>query len=112
MRRATPSFCATTGACARGARAPARPARALRSRGAPHPAPHAARAPGAIAACSKTPLTSLAQARDHHTAKHDKLAWVEADYTNVHELHGGVTTVGVAVRGTTNAEKLKKREEK
>jgi hypothetical protein len=27
-------------------------------------------------------------------------------------MHGGVTTVGVAVRGTTNAEKLKKREEK
>jgi hypothetical protein len=60
----------------------------------------------------KTPCTSLIQARAHHDSKHDKLTWREEDYTNVHELHGGVTTVGVAVRGTTNAEKLKKREEK
>lgn len=60
----------------------------------------------------KTPLTSLAQARAHHDSKHDKLAFSESDYVDVHELHGGVTTVGVAVRGTTNAEKLKKKAEK
>jgi hypothetical protein len=29
--------------------------------------------------------------------------------TDVHELHGFVTTQGVAVRGTTNAEKIKKK---
>jgi hypothetical protein len=57
----------------------------------------------------KTPLTSLVQARAHHDAKHEKLEWKEGDYTDVHEAHGGVTTVGVAVRGTTNAEKLKKK---
>lgn len=58
----------------------------------------------------KTPLTSMTQARAHHDSKHEKLPWNESDYTNVHELTGGVTTVGVAVRGTTNAEKLKKKE--
>ena len=60
----------------------------------------------------KTALTSLAQAHAHHDSKHEKLPFLESDYTNVHEAHGGVTTVGVAVRGTTNAEKLKKRGEK
>ena len=38
--------------------------------------------------CSKTPLTSLAQARAHHESKHEKLAWLESDYTNVHECVG------------------------
>lgn len=60
----------------------------------------------------KTPCTSLVQARAHHDSKHEKLPFSESDYTNIHELHGGVTTVGVAVRGTTNAEKLKKKGEK
>jgi hypothetical protein len=58
------------------------------------------------------PLTSIAQARDHHASKHDKLPFADADYIDVHAIHGGVTTVGVAVRGTTNAEKLKKKAEK
>ena len=55
----------------------------------------------------KTPLTSLVQARIHHDAKHDKIEFRESDYTDVHEIHGGVTTAGVAVRGTTNAEKIR-----
>jgi hypothetical protein len=55
----------------------------------------------------KTPLTSLVQAKAHHEAKHDKIAFSEGDYTDVHELHGGVTTQGIAVRGTTNAEKIR-----
>jgi len=59
----------------------------------------------------KAPLTSLVQAKIHHDAKHEKLAFLEADYEDIHEAHGGVTTQGVAVRGTTNAEKLKKRAE-
>jgi hypothetical protein len=54
----------------------------------------------------KTPLTSLTQAKQHHESKHDKLPFSESDYTDVHELHGGVTTQGIAVRGTTNAEKI------
>ena len=54
----------------------------------------------------KTPLTSLTQAKQHHESKHDKLPFAESDYTDVHELHGGVTTQGIAVRGTTNAEKI------
>ncbi len=57
-------------------------------------------------------LTSMAQARDHHTARHERTPFAESDYTDVHALHGGVTTVGVAVRGTTNAEKIKKKGEK
>jgi hypothetical protein len=56
-------------------------------------------------------VTSLTQARIHHDAKHEKLPYADADYMDVHEAHGGVTTVGVAVRGTTNAEKLKKKAE-
>lgn len=55
----------------------------------------------------KTPLTSLTQAKQHHESKHDKLAFAESDYTDVHEMHGGVTTQGIAVRGTTNAEKIR-----
>lgn len=65
-----------------------------------------------LCAHCKTPLTSLVQARIHHDAKHDKLAFAESDYIDVHEAHGGVTTAGVAVRGTTNLEKLKKKAEK
>ncbi len=60
----------------------------------------------------KTPVTSLKQAQIHHDAKHDKLPFAEADYIDVHEAAGGVTTQGIAVRGTTNAEKLKKKETK
>ena len=54
-----------------------------------------------------TPVTSLVQARAHHDARHEKLPWKETDYEDVHEAAGGVTTVGIAVRGTTNAEKLR-----
>lgn len=43
----------------------------------------------------------------HHDAKHDKLPWDPALYEDVHAKHGGSTTVGVAIRGTTNAKKLK-----
>ena len=57
----------------------------------------------------KTPCMSLAIARVHHESKHSKIPFLESDYTDVHALVGGVTTVGVAVRGTTNAEKLKKK---
>lgn len=60
----------------------------------------------------KAPITSIALAKIHHEAKHDKLAFLEADYFDAHAAVGGATTVGVAVRGTTNAEKLKKKEEK
>jgi hypothetical protein len=54
----------------------------------------------------KTPLTSTTQASAHHDAKHPGQ---EMKITDVHELHGFVTTQGVAVRGTTNAEKIKKK---
>ena len=57
----------------------------------------------------KTPLTSTTQASAHHDAKHPGL---EMKITDVHELHGFVTTQGVAVRGTTNSEKLKKKSDK
>lgn len=57
----------------------------------------------------KTPVTSMTAARIHHDAKHDKLEFREEDYEDVHEKHGGVTTQGVAIRGTTNSEKLKKK---
>ena len=65
-----------------------------------------------LCAHCKTPLTSLVQARIHHDARHEKIAFAESDYFDVHEAHGGVTTAGVAVRGTQNAEKLKKKAEK
>ena len=60
----------------------------------------------------KAPVTSLTQAKIHHDAKHEKIAFAESDYFDAHEAAGGVTTAGIAVRGTTNAEKLKKKEEK
>ena len=79
--------------------------------GAHELAPHTSCVPPPHSHC-KTPLTSLVQARIHHDAKHDKLAFTESDYFDVHEAHGGVTTAGIAVRGTTNAEKLKKKADK
>jgi len=101
----------------------------------------------------KAPVTSLAQAKIHHDARHEKLPFLESDYFDAHEAvrarvsppatrgdgagcgeggrarsmetltprappprtppqAGGVTTAGIAVRGTTNAEKLKKKAEK
>ena len=51
-------------------------------------------------------LTSLVQAEIHHDSKHSKVPFSAADYEDVHALTGGVTTAGIAVRGTLNAEKL------
>ncbi|CBJ31894.1 expressed unknown protein [Ectocarpus siliculosus] len=42
----------------------------------------------------------------HHESKHTKLPWDPSLYEDVQAKHGG-TTQGVAVRGTTNAKKLK-----
>lgn len=50
---------------------------------------------------------SLTSMKIHHDAKHDKLPWDPNLYEDVHAKHGGATTQGVAVRGTTNAKKLK-----
>jgi len=36
----------------------------------------------------------------HHEAKHPKLPWDENKIENLHEQFGGVTTQGVAVRGS------------
>ena len=36
----------------------------------------------------------------HHDAKHPKLPWEPEKCENVHEKAGGVTTAGVAVRGS------------
>ncbi|CAM9463250.1 unnamed protein product [Laminaria digitata] len=42
----------------------------------------------------------------HHVSKHDKLPWDPTLYEDVQAKYGA-TTQGVAVRGTTNAKKLK-----
>lgn len=49
-------------------------------------------------------LARLSQA--HHDSKHDKMPWDPTLYEDVQAKYGG-TTQGVAVRGTTNAKKLK-----
>ena len=36
----------------------------------------------------------------HHDAKHPKLPWEPEKCSNTHELTGGVTTAGIAVRGS------------
>lgn len=36
----------------------------------------------------------------HHDAKHPKLPFEPSKCENVHEAHGGVTTQGIAVRGS------------
>lgn len=36
----------------------------------------------------------------HHDSKHPNVAWDPASVTNVHAEVGGVTTAGVAVRGS------------
>ena len=43
---------------------------------------------------------SLKSAEMHWDSKHPKLPFVPEDWTDLHELHGGVTTKGVAVRGS------------
>jgi len=52
---------------------------------------------------------SLKNMQMHHDSKHAKVPWDESIYINSHELHGGVTTAGVAVHGTLKTEKVKKR---
>lgn len=42
----------------------------------------------------------------HWEAKHPKLPWEPEKCANMHDAHGGVTTAGVAVRGSVN--KVKK----
>jgi hypothetical protein len=37
----------------------------------------------------------------HWDSKHSKLPFVPADWTDMHELNGGVTTAGVAIRGSS-----------
>ncbi|CAM9502041.1 unnamed protein product [Ascophyllum nodosum] len=49
---------------------------------------------------------SLTSMQAHHISKHDKLPWDPSLYEDVQAKYGG-TTQGVAVRGTTNAKKLK-----
>ncbi|CAM9682330.1 unnamed protein product [Ectocarpus sp. 12 AP-2014] len=49
---------------------------------------------------------SLTSMKAHHESKHVKLPWDPSLYEDVQAKHGG-TTQGVAVRGTTNAKKLK-----
>ncbi|CAM9487243.1 unnamed protein product, partial [Choristocarpus tenellus] len=49
---------------------------------------------------------SLRNMQDHHESRHEKLPWDPSLYEDVHEKYGSTTT-GVAIRGTTNAKKLK-----
>eukprot|EP00903_Cladosiphon_okamuranus_P012463 g11672.t1 len=49
---------------------------------------------------------SLVSMKAHHDAKHPKLPWDPNLYEDVQAKYGATTT-GVAVRGTTNAKKLK-----
>lgn len=44
----------------------------------------------------------------HHDAKHPKLPYEPDKCTNTHELTGGVTVAGVAVRGSTKKKKDEK----
>lgn len=49
----------------------------------------------------KTTAPSIKTMQAHHESKHPTMAWEPDKCTNKHDLHGGVTTVGVAVRGST-----------
>jgi hypothetical protein len=42
---------------------------------------------------------SIKSAEMHWDSKHPKLPFVAADWSDMHEAHGGVTTAGVAVKG-------------
>lgn len=55
---------------------------------------------------------SLKSMQDHHENRHPSVVWNPEACTDLHELVGGVTTKGVAVRGTTDAKRLKLKEEK
>ncbi len=50
--------------------------------------------------CAMT-APSIKSMQEHWDSKHPKLPFDEAACTNLHELVGGVTTAGVAVRGST-----------
>lgn len=54
------------------------------------------------------PCVVLLDVQAHHVSKHDKLPWDPTLYEDVQAKYGA-TTQGVAVRGTTNAKKLKVR---
>lgn len=43
---------------------------------------------------------SIKSAEDHWDSKHPKLPFVPGDWTDTHAANGGVTTAGVAVKGT------------
>jgi hypothetical protein len=47
-----------------------------------------------------TQAPSLTSMQIHHDAKHPKLPFEPEKCTNLHEENGGVTTAGVAVRGS------------
>ena len=38
----------------------------------------------------------------HWDSKHPKMPFVPGDWSDMHELHGGVTTAGVAVKGAAH----------
>jgi len=54
-----------------------------------------------------TAAPSLKNMEMHHESKHPKIPWDESLYVNKHEMHGGVTTQGVAVKGTLKNDKKK-----
>lgn len=61
----------------------------LSSQGCPRPPPD-----------PSPPLAAARLLQIHHDAKHPKLAWEPEKCTDMHALTGGVTTQGVAVRGS------------
>ena len=49
--------------------------------------------------CGTRPDALPGAAQIHHESKHPKIPWDVNSVINTHELSGGVTTAGVAVRG-------------
>ena len=49
-------------------------------------------------------VPDLKTAEIHWNARHDKLPYAPDAFSNLHELTGGVTTAGVAVRGSVKAQ--------
>mmetsp|Transcript_18909 Transcript_18909/g.40735 ORF Transcript_18909/g.40735 Transcript_18909/m.40735 type:complete len:102 (-) Transcript_18909:1136-1441(-) len=48
----------------------------------------------------KTPAPSLTSMQAHHESKHPTMPWEPEKCTDMHTAAGGVTTQGVAVRGS------------
>mmetsp|Transcript_15400 Transcript_15400/g.50603 ORF Transcript_15400/g.50603 Transcript_15400/m.50603 type:complete len:106 (-) Transcript_15400:1822-2139(-) len=51
----------------------------------------------------KQPAPDLKTMQMHHESKHPKLPWEPEKCSNLHEASGGVTTAGVAVRGSVKS---------